>query len=278
MAQSNTETTTKRRGVMPEYDRVRSADGTSIGFAKLGQGPALVICHGSLSTGHEWLPVATRLANRFTCYIMTRRGRGRSQANAQHAIERECEDMDAMLDIAGGHAHVLGHSFGALCALETARHSTAIDRLVLYEPPLPVEPVIVDTELDLYRKAVADDRFEDALKIGFRTFVGMPESELEALRKMLIWPGTIKLAPTWLPELEAIVAMKPGTAQYASINSNTLLLLGTESARHLRAAVAALGKALPCSQTAVLDGQGHSAHIMAPARFAATIGDFLPHP
>src|SRR5699024_9440507 len=98
---------------------VHSADGTRIAYTRTGSGPALVLCHGSLSTGYEWLPVAQRLADRFTCYVMTRRGRGRSGTGAAYALQHECDDIQALIEHAGGHAHLLGHSYGALCALET---------------------------------------------------------------------------------------------------------------------------------------------------------------
>src|SRR5699024_471597 len=182
-------------------------DGTAIVYTRIGSGPELIICHGSLSTGHEWLPVAGHLADRFTCYVMTRRGRGHSGRGDNYALQRECEDLAALLEHVGGHAHLLGHSYGALCALETARQSSAIDHLLLYEPPLPVAPLQVTAELANYRQAIAEGRLEDALLTGFRTFVGMPDSELAALRKMLLWPGTVQLAPSWLPELEAIAAL-----------------------------------------------------------------------
>src|SRR5690606_30206164 len=95
-------------------------DGTRIGYLRLGEGPGLVFSHGSLTTGDDWLPVASRLADRFTCYVMSRRGRGRSAAGPAHSLERECEDIAAVLAEAGPGAYLLGHSYGAICALETA--------------------------------------------------------------------------------------------------------------------------------------------------------------
>src|SRR5206468_9786295 len=96
---------------------VRSADGTQIGFRRLGTGPALVIVHGSLSTSQDYLPVAGLLQDSFTCYVVDRRGRGLSGAGADYSIEREYDDIAAVLAGAGPDAFLLGHSFGAIVTL-----------------------------------------------------------------------------------------------------------------------------------------------------------------
>ena len=98
----------------------RSADGTSIGFVRLGSGPAVVFVHGSLSTGDDWLQVATAMTEQFTCFIMDRRGRGRSGDASDYSLDREYEDIKAVLDIVGPGTHLLGHSYGAICALGAA--------------------------------------------------------------------------------------------------------------------------------------------------------------
>ena len=118
-----------------EEHTVHSADGTKIGFVRLGSGPSLVLVHGGVNTRDAWLPVATVIANQFTCYVMDRRGRGRSGDGPEHSLDRECEDIKAVLDFAGPGAHLLGHSYGAICALEAACRFP-VGRLVLYEPPL----------------------------------------------------------------------------------------------------------------------------------------------
>jgi pimeloyl-ACP methyl ester carboxylesterase len=93
----------------------RSSDGTSIGFVRLGAGPTVLFVHGSLSPGDDWLQVATAMAGQFTCYVMVRRGRGRSGDASEYAIDREYEDIKAVLEVAGPGTHLLGHSWGDLC-------------------------------------------------------------------------------------------------------------------------------------------------------------------
>lgn len=271
----------ERKGNAPDVaparteGHVRSADGTRIGFLKLGSGPGLVFCHGSLSTGHDWLPVATRLADRFTCYVMSRRGRGRSDEAPDRSLDREIEDITAVLEAAGPGAHLLGHSYGAICALETAGRSSRVDRLVLYEPPLPVDGPVVGPALETYRAAIASGRHEDALLAGFGHFARLPADEIEMLRKTMVWREALKLAPTWLPELEAIAALEPGLERYRRMERPTLLLFGSTTAPHHRVAIDALRNTLPAARTIAIEGQGHSAHLMTPARVADAVAEFL---
>lgn len=263
---------------VPVESHVRSADGTDIGMLTLGRGPAVVFCHGSLATGDDWLPVAFQLASRFTCHLMSRRGRGRSAAGPVHTLQSDCEDLAAVRGAAGAGAHVVGHSYGAICVLETMRRAADAAKLVLYEPPLPIDEPVVGPALSAYRAAIEAGRPEDALLEGFRSFVRLPEDEIAALRKSLMWRQSIKLAPTWLPELEAIAALPLGVERYRSLAAPTLLLEGGATAPHHRVAVAALQRALPAARTATIDGHGHTAHVTAAGRVAAAIAQFLAEP
>src|SRR5699024_2288445 len=141
----------------PRPAELTSADGTRIDYNRIGQGPALVICHGSLSQGGDWLWLARRLAPHFTCYIMTRRGRGPHAARSPHALARVCEDLHALLRLAGPCCHLLAHSYGAICALETLRrhHTSPIGRLVLYEPPIRMTFAGMSAALDRLRELLA---------------------------------------------------------------------------------------------------------------------------
>lgn len=267
------------RVAAPVEGHVRSADGTQIGYLKVGRGPSVVFCHGSLATGDDWLPVALRLADRFTCFVMSRRGRGRSQAGGEQSLERECEDIAAVREAAGSGAHLVGHSYGAICVLEALLRSPPDGgKLVLYEPPLPIDEPVVGAALQTYRTAIAENRFEDALLAGFRDFVRLPEDELATLRKSMIWRQALKLAPTWLPELEVTAKLPLGAERYRAITAPTLLLIGGETAAHHRRAVAGLQRTMPAAQIATIAGHGHTAHTTASARVAATIAEFLAEP
>lgn len=253
---------------------VRSADGTSIGYVRIGSGPAVVIVHGSLATGEQWLPAARALAERFTCFVMDRRGRGRSADSAEHSLSKECEDIGAVLAAAGPGAALLGHSYGGICALETACR-VSVPRLVLYEPPLPVHAPVVGPALQAFRAALARREPEEALAIGLRSFVRVRAAQLAALRSSSRWREMVALTPVWLRELEAMAALEVGVTRFKAMRSPTLLLVGPETEAHHMEASRALAETLPDARLVELPGQGHFAHVMASADVAAALGAFL---
>jgi pimeloyl-ACP methyl ester carboxylesterase len=254
---------------------VHSSDGTRIGYVRLGTGPALVLVHGSLSSSADWLGVAELLASRFTCFVMDRRGRGLSGDSASYSIEREYEDIAAVLAAAGPEASLMGHSFGAICTLGAAMR-TPVPRLILYEPPLPVGGLVAGKYLDDYREAVAGERLDDALCIGLTRFVGLPSALISAMRATPLWPHLLSLAPTWPREVEAIESLSSAVSQYAAIACPTMLLVGSESAAHpLKDASSALAQVLRNVRTTVLERQGHMAMRLAPELLAAFITQFL---
>ncbi|HYF66091.1 MAG TPA: alpha/beta fold hydrolase, partial [Herpetosiphonaceae bacterium] len=114
---------------------VRSQDGTRIAFDQLGAGPALILVVGAFNERAAGAPLAQELAAHFTVLNYDRRGRGASDDRAPYAIERELEDLAALIDHAGGTARVFGYSSGAILALRAAAHGLAIARLALYDPP-----------------------------------------------------------------------------------------------------------------------------------------------
>src|SRR5687768_6369257 len=117
--------------------RVISTDGTPIAYRRSGEGPALVLVHGTAADHTRWQSILPALEERFTVYAIDRRGRGGSGDAPTYAIEHEFEDVAAMVDAISGPVSLLGHSYGALCALEAALRTDNVRRLVLYEPPIP---------------------------------------------------------------------------------------------------------------------------------------------
>src|SRR5215203_7086866 len=116
-------------------DKVTSSDGTSIAFERLGDGPPVIVVCGAMCDRALMRPTAEELAKYFTVFNYDRRGRGDSGDTAPYAVEREIEDIAALIDEAGGSAFVYGHSSGAGLALHAAAHGLPIARLVLHEPP-----------------------------------------------------------------------------------------------------------------------------------------------
>jgi len=253
----------------------RSKDGTTIGFVRVGAGPAIVIVHEALATGTSWRKVAGILAQTFTCYVLDRRGRGRSGDSSCYSIEREYEDIECALERTGEKASLIGHSFGAVCALGAALR-TRIKKLVLYEPPLPVGGTVAGSYLPDYRAAIAAGDFDKALEIGFTHFASVPPAKVQAMRSTPEWAGALALAHTWSREVEAIEQHGPGLERYRSLDVPTLLLLGTQSAAHpLKDTSEALARTLPDVRLVDLQGHGHLANLRAPGLVAEYIGRFL---
>ena len=112
---------------------VVSRDGTSIAVWQSGEGPPLVLIHGAAADHSRWAPVLPALEQRFTVFAVDRRGRGRSGDANDYALEREFDDVVAVVESAGEAVNVLGHSYGGICALEAALLTDRIRKLVLYE-------------------------------------------------------------------------------------------------------------------------------------------------
>lgn len=265
-----------RPQVATHKESVRSKDGTRIGFARFGKGPGIVFVHGSISGRRDWFRVAEALADRFTCYLMDRRGRGLSEfGNADYSIEREHEDIAAVLKAAGPNASLVAHSYGATCALGAALLSP-VKRMVLYEPPLPIHDLIAGEALAAYRHAANEARFDEAMEIGLREFVRLPAAKIESMKKTRMWPKLTALVPTWPRELEAMDAIGSPVDQYSRIACPTLILLGTESAQHpFRDAAAALEKVIPDVRIAPLERQSHLALRVAPQLVIEKVAAFL---
>jgi pimeloyl-ACP methyl ester carboxylesterase len=253
----------------------QSKDGTPIGYLRLGNGPALVIVHASLYTSDSWLPVASLLADRFTCYLIDRRGRGRSGDALAYAIEREYEDIEGLLGIAGERANLLGHSFGAVCALGAASRQP-VERLILYEPPLSVGGPVAGHDLLAYRDAIAVGDPDAALEIGYTRFAAIPEEQVRKMRAWPEWNDARALAWTWAREAAAVDRLGLSLDRYRAIQTPTLLLVGTKSApRPLRDTTDALSRTLPNARILELSGQGHLANLRAPALVADRVREFL---
>jgi pimeloyl-ACP methyl ester carboxylesterase len=121
----------------PELKHVESSDGATIACYVAGHGSPLVLVHGTSADHTRWAPVSAALEARTTTYAIDRRGRGASTDGREYTIESEFEDVAAVIDSIEGDVDVLGHSYGAICALEATLRTSGVRRLVLYEPPLP---------------------------------------------------------------------------------------------------------------------------------------------
>lgn len=255
---------------------VQSTDGTSIGYRTLGSGSPIVLVHGSISTGEQWLPVAGQLATSHTVYIMDRRGRGLSADAAEYSLGTESDDIKAVLAVAGEGSALLGHSYGAICALEAVRTGASVSSLVLYEPPLPVDAPTAGAALGLYAAAVEAGDGDKAMRVATEHFLRISPEDTEALASSPLWAGMVELSPTWTRELAEIDKTDVLVQRYSETDVPTLLLVGEVSPSHLVGASQHLRDRLGNVTENVFPGQNHFAHIMDPVSVSEAITAFLP--
>jgi pimeloyl-ACP methyl ester carboxylesterase len=249
---------------------VTSADGTKIAFDLLGQGPPVVVVSGMFCDRQTTQELAERLAAQFTVINYDRRRRGESGDTAPYSVEREVEDLGALVDAVGGTASVYGHSSGACLALIAAARGLQVTRLVLHEPPYggdDEESKRASRELGLnVRAAVAEDRRADAIKL-FMADSGMPPEMLEG---MSADPKMQAVAPTMPYDLELTGDLAGGTIPQdlvRAVNIPTLVIAGGASPEFFRDTATRIVEMLPNGKHTVLEGQDHAApaEVVVPA-------------
>lgn len=252
-------------------EKITSKDGTPIAYQRSGAGAPLVLVHGTLGWSRRW-PVLPALEEQFTVYAVDRRGRGESGDAANYAIEREFEDVAAVVDAIGDGINLLGHSFGGLCVLEAALLTPNVRRLIVYEPPPALIPAGAVDRLQALLDA--GDR-EGAVVFFLRELVKLPLREVELLRASPVFPAMVAAAHTVPREQRAEERYRIESARFRHLSVPTLLLLGGDSPQFAKAAVEAWDAALPSSRVAVLPGQQHIAHYTAQDLFVREVRAFL---
>ena len=256
--------------------RVKSKDGTEITCSASGDGPPLVLVHGTGGSAARWEPLLPRLGERFTVYAMNRRGRGGSGDAEPYAIEREFEDVAALVDSLQDPVNLFGHSFGALCSLEASLLTGNLRRLVLYEPAVPVEGEIYPADVVSKLEELLEKEGPEPTLVAFmKEVVRMPDEEFEMFRKSSAWDARVAAAHTIPRELRATSQYAFRPARFANMNIRTMLMMGSESPPFLTHAARTVRMALPSATLAVLDGQQHVAMDTAPDLFLQTLLDFL---
>ncbi len=256
--------------------QITSNDGAVIACWSTGQGPPLVLVHGGISTHARWASVLPTFSRGFTVYTIDRRGRGGSGDGDDYAIEREFEDVAAVVDALPAPVDLLGHSYGALCALEAALRTTQIRRLILYEPPVLLGTEVFPPTLIDRMQTLADAGDREGLALIWVSEVGKNSpQEIARMRASPIWQMRLAAAPTIPRELRAVQAYVFEPARFRTIQIPTLLLLGTESPAYLKSATEAVAAALRHARVVVLPGQGHRAMETAPDLLASEVMRFL---
>ncbi len=265
---------------------VVSRDGTKIAYERLGKGPALVLVAPALADRSGSAHFAALLASRFTVINYDRRGRGQSGDTLPYTVQREIEDIEALIAAAGGSAFLFGSSSGAALALEAANALGAkVVAQVLFEPPFIVDdsrPPIPDGFFAEVGALVSANRRGDAVALFMTKGIGVPEDMVAGMRQAPTWAAMETRAHT-LPYDGAVLAGLQGgkplpEGRWTLVSARTLVLDGDQSPPFLRNSAQALTHVLPGSERYTLEGQDHSAVFTAPQALVPVLVEFLGSP
>jgi pimeloyl-ACP methyl ester carboxylesterase len=274
------------RRILGDHHAYHSRDGTAIAYDRVGGGDPLVLVGGAFSYRRYpgQVKLAGLLAAHFTVYSYDRRGRGNSGDAGPYAIEREVEDLAAVICAAGGQAHVWGLSSGAVLALEAAAAGLPIRKLAVQGPPLVVDPADRQPPSDLLQRLTAQidaGRRAAAVRYFMVDVMGAPSFVPTLLRLMPgAWKALMAVAHTLPYDATLLRGYQEGhplpTGQWASVTIPVLVMCGAdkETPAFLQHAAQAVAAALPDGQLAQRPGLGHTKALNA-AAIAATLTDFL---
>jgi pimeloyl-ACP methyl ester carboxylesterase len=251
---------------------VTSKDGTSIAYQTIGAGQPLILVDGALCyRGFGPMPeLAQHLAPHFTVYLYDRRGRGESSDTQPYSLEREIEDIDALINAAGGAAFVHGTSSGGALAMEAAaKLGGKIKKLSMYEAPYNDDPAARQASNEYaqnLRAALAEGRRGDAAVL-FMKLVGNPAEQIEGMRHAPMWPMFEAVAPTLAYDNAAInVDGSIPKDRAAKVTVPTLVMAGGATFPFMHTTADTLAKTIPHAQRKILEGQTHqvASEVIAP--------------
>jgi len=279
---------------------VTSKDGTTIAFEQTGKGPALILVVGAFNDRMTGVPLTELLKQHFTVYNYDRRGRGDSGDTLPYAVEREIEDLDALIAEAGGSAYVFGYSSGAVLSLMAAASGSAIRKLALYDPPLMVQssPNSPENQTRSHISTSGDQKIEvsssrthfedqlpseldqlvkagrrgDAVELFQTKGVGIPAEVVVGMRNAPFRPMLEKMAHTLVYEMTILGNGVLASDLAASIAIPLLVMVGSESPSFMHDSAKALAKDAKQGQYRLLEGQTHD---IVPAAVAPVVEAFL---
>lgn len=254
-------------------DKVTSNDGTIITYDRLGGGPPVILVSGGSVDRWSNAGLAGILVADFTVFNYDRRGRGESGDTPPYAVQREVEDIDAVIGAAGGPAFLYGTSSGAALALEATAAGLAVRRLALWEPPYILDPDARPPadQVEQYTTMLAEGRRGDAAQYFMEKVVRMPPEFVAGARSQPWWAATEALAHTLPYDATIMGDYALPVESAAKVNVPTIVVTGGSSFGFMRETAEALAKALPDGRAAVIEGQEHN---IAPDAIAPVLKAF----
>jgi pimeloyl-ACP methyl ester carboxylesterase len=248
---------------------VTSTDGTAIACEVRGDGPPLVLVGGAFNDRNSAADLADTLSARYTAVTYDRRGRGDSGDNAPYAVDREIEDLAAVVAAVGSPTRLYGNSSGGVLAMRAAATGVPVDRLAILEPPFRGDdaPPMPERYTGTLVELIADGRHGDAVEYFLTRAVGLPPEAVEQTRRSAAWPGLQRMAPTLLYDMDVTGDGGLPVALLAQVATPALVLDSASSAPWLRTAASAVAAALPRGEHRSLAGGFHTLppDVLAPA-------------
>jgi len=263
---------------------VTSKDGTSIAYEQTGSGPVLILVSAALADRDGARPLARQLSSSFTVINYDRRGRGRSGNTEPYAVQREIEDLVALVKSTGGPVFLFGSSSGAVLALDAAnRLGPIVTKLFLYEPPFIVDSShapIPGTLIEEIKTSLSANDRDQAVALFFGKGMGIPAPGITFMRWMLpAWSDMTKIANTVPYDLMLLAGTQSGEPlpadRWTQVSVPTIVAAGSKGDPFFHSGAKALVAGLAAAQYRSLEGLDHSAVLMAPDALAAAVREFF---
>jgi pimeloyl-ACP methyl ester carboxylesterase len=263
-------------------NRVNSKDGTAIAFDRFGRGPAVILVGGAFSyrSFPKMIELAQLLSDRFTVLNYDRRGRGDSGDTGPYAVEREIEDLEALIAAAGGSASVWGWSSGGVLALRAAAAGVGIERVAVYETPFMVDTTGHLPPPDFAARLEAllqRDKRSTAVRHYLTEGMGVPGPIVALMRLTPFWKKLKAVAHTlpydWAVMGDTMSGRPLAREEWGRIEQPVLVVSGEKSPVELRKAARALAEVLPNARHEVLAGQSHNPRMKKVAPGVASFFD-----
>jgi pimeloyl-ACP methyl ester carboxylesterase len=249
---------------------LRTPAGHDVSYVIDGQGPVLALVHGGFSNERtNWEFVWPLLREQFTLVAVARRGRGLTAATTGHSIGDESHDVASVIELFGEPVYLLGHSYGAHCALGAARLAPdRVRKLALYEPPRP--DIFSRAQFQRWESVAAAGDWDGFAWSFFRDGLRVPDADLQAYRDSALWPDVVADAPATLGDLRALDRYWMTAEDFRGVDMPVLLQTGTESPADLYW-TDELARVLPRATVEPLAGQAHEGMTTAPDLYAESV-------
>lgn len=255
-------------------DTTTSRDGTTLAYDRVGTGPALVFVPGVFNLRDTCAPIAAQLTESFTSYTYDRRARGDSSNTQPYSVEREVEDLRAILEVAGGRAAVFGYSSGAVLALRAAADGLPIDRLFLYEPPFRFEdeePVPPAGFAEQLQQMVDEGRTADVVTTFQLQAVGLPPEVVAGIRQAPFFAQLEAVAQSVVHDAVITTSMAVPSPEMSAVDVPTVVMRGGRTWPRLATAAERIAATLPRATLQLLPEAAD--HGLEPVSTAAAIRD-----